>query len=246
MQIPENVTRLCGAQKFSFGCHNGLQCFTECCRELELVLTPYDVLRLRNKLSLSSVDFINRFVVIEQEESDVFPRLYLGMVDDGKASCPYVSPAGCMVYEDRPGACRAYPVGRGAAMGPDGRQQEIYVLVKENHCLGFEETEPHNVAEWFNSQGLDKYNQMNDAVMSLLQHDQVRQGGRISPEQTELFLLALYKLDEFRDYVSDPDFLTRFNVAEKDRDGALIDDETLLRFGVGFLKKILFEDESWR
>jgi Fe-S-cluster containining protein len=246
MQFPENVTRLCGAKKFSFGCHAGVDCFTECCRELELALTPYDVLRLRRKLALGSADFINRFIVMEQEQDDVFPRFYLGMVDDGRASCPFVSPVGCMVYDDRPGACRAYPVGRGATLNPDGRQQEIYVLVKENHCLGFGEPQSYSVKEWFFNQGLAEYNQMNDEVMSLLQHDQVRQGGSFSPEQIDFFLLALYKLDEFREFVSGSDFQTQFNMAENERQAALTSEESLLKFGIHWLKNVLFEDGSWR
>jgi Fe-S-cluster containining protein len=244
MQFPENVTRLCGAKEFSFGCHAGVACFTECCRELELALTPYDVLRLRKKLTLSSADFINSYIVLEHDENDIFPRLYLGMVDDGRASCPFVGPAGCMVYEDRPGACRAYPVGRGATLTPDGRQQEIYVLVKESHCLGFDEPHSYSVKEWFHNQGLAGYNQMNDEVMSLLQHEQARQGGKLSPGQAEFFLLALYKLDEFREFVSGTDFLSRFNIDEKERQVALIDDESLLKFGIDWLKKVLFDEGS--
>ena len=245
MQFPENVTRLCGAKKFSFGCHAGVDCFTECCRELELALTPYDVLRLRKKLGLSSADFINRYIVLEQEQNDIFPRLYLGMVDDGRASCPFVGPTGCMVYEDRPGACRAYPVGRGASLTADGSRQEIYVLVRENHCLGFDEPGLYSVKEWFHNQGLAEYNQMNDEVMSLLQHDQVRQGVRFSPEQIDFFLLALYKLDEFRYFVSGTDCAARFKVEEQDRQAALIDEESLLRFGIRCLKKVLFDQGSW-
>jgi len=242
MQFPENVTRLCGSRKFSFGCHAGVKCFTECCRELELSLTPYDFLRLRKNLALSSADFIKQYIVIEQEESDVFPCFYLGMVDDGRASCPFVGPAGCKVYEDRPGACRAYPVGRGAMLGADGRQQEIHVLVKENHCFGFEESQSFSVAEWFHNQGLADYNTMNDEVMSLLQHDQIRQGARFSPRQIEFFLLALYKLDEFREFVSGAEFPARFKIAEQDRQAALADEKSLLEFGIGWLIKTLFDE----
>ena len=86
MEFPDNVTRLCGMKRFSFGCHPDVACFTECCRELDLALTPYDVLCLRKELQMGSEDFIDRYVVIEQDENEIFPRLYLGMVDDGKAS----------------------------------------------------------------------------------------------------------------------------------------------------------------
>ena len=37
---------------FRFACHPGVVCFTECCRDLKLLLTPYDVIRLKNRLGL--------------------------------------------------------------------------------------------------------------------------------------------------------------------------------------------------
>src|SRR5210317_1000027 len=116
MQFPDNVTRLCGQKPFSFGCHPKVSCFTECCRELDLILTPYDVLRLCRELLIKPADFIERYVVEELDENGVFPVLYLGMVDDGRASCPFVSRDGCRVYNGRPGACRAYPIGRGTVL----------------------------------------------------------------------------------------------------------------------------------
>ena len=36
--------------KFSFACHPDVPCFTKCCSDLDLALTPYDVLRLKNRL----------------------------------------------------------------------------------------------------------------------------------------------------------------------------------------------------
>ncbi len=46
---------------FSFACHPGLSCFTECCRDLRLALTPYDILRLKNRLGLASNDFLDQY-----------------------------------------------------------------------------------------------------------------------------------------------------------------------------------------
>jgi len=183
---------------------------------------------------------------MELKESDFLLLIYLGMVDDARSRCPVVVPAGCMSNGDRPGACRAYPVGRGVTLAPGVRQQEIYVLVKENHCLGFGEPQSYSVAEWFHNQGLSEYNAMNDKVMSLLYDEQARRGTRLrlTPEQIDFFLLAFYKLDEFKEFVSGADFLTRFNVTEKEIRAALIDEESLLRFAVRWLKKALFNDES--
>jgi len=240
MQFPDNVTRLCGLKGFSFGCHPDIACFTECCRELDLALTPYDVLRLCKELQMKPADFIERYVVLEQDENDIFPVLYLGMVDDGRASCPFISEKGCKVYNSRPGACRAYPVGRGATLEVNGKKQELYVLVREEHCKGFAEDQHHTVAEWFENQGLVEYNKINDEVLTLLQHEQVSKGMRLNREQKDNFLLALYKLDEFRDLVSKPGFQDEFKQTEEERRSVLSDDLKLLRFGIHWLKETLF------
>jgi Fe-S-cluster containining protein len=243
MRFPQNVTRLCGGKPFSFGCHPDLPCFTECCRELDLALTPYDVLSLRKELQISSAEFIERYIVVEQEENDVFPRLYLGMVDDGRASCPFISASGCTVYESRPGACRAYPVGRGAALDAHGDKREIYVLVREEHCRGFSELHSHNVAEWFENQGLTPYNTINDEVLSLLQHEKAGQGVSLGQEERDTFILALYKLDEFRKMVSSPAFCDKYMLSAEARESVLADDLNLLRFGIRWLQEVLFTEK---
>lgn len=104
-----------------FACRPGVICFNECCRELDLALFPYDVLRLRRALGISSGEFMKKYVLVTQEDGQVFPICRLSMVDDGRASCVFVRREGCSVYADRPAACRAYPVGRGASFRGDGR-----------------------------------------------------------------------------------------------------------------------------
>ncbi|MFC1844962.1 YkgJ family cysteine cluster protein [Thermodesulfobacteriota bacterium] len=244
MQFPDNVTRLCGLKPFSFGCHPEVACFTECCRELDLALTPYDVLRLCNELKIKSADFIERYIVLEQDENDVFPVLYLGMVDDGSASCPFISKKGCKVYNGRPGACRAYPVGRGVTLDENGNKRELYVLVREDHCRGFAEEQPYTVAEWFENQGLIEYNDINDELLTLLQHQKVSGGMRLTGKQKDNFLLALYKLDEFRDFLSSPDFQEEFKLNEEEIRSVLSDDLSLLRFGIRWLKETLFAEKN--
>jgi Fe-S-cluster containining protein len=244
MQFPDTVTRLCGLKRFSFGCHPDVSCYTECCRELDLPLTPYDVLRLCKELQIKPAAFIDHYVVMEQDEKDVFPVLYLGMVDDGKASCPFVSKNGCRVYNGRPGACRAYPVGRGATLDGNGKKQELYVLVQEEHCKGFAEPREHTVAEWFENQGLLEYNAINDEVLTLLQHEKVHQGMQLSRGQYEMFLLALYKLDEFRELVSSREFQEGFALTEEERGAVFSDDLSLLRLGIRWLKETLFAEKT--
>ena len=242
MQFQQNVTRICGSKRFSFRCHPKLPCFTECCRELELALTPYDVLCLRQKLQLSSTAFFERYAVVEQDEAGGFPRVYLGMVDDGRASCPFLSPEGCTVYDARPGACRAYPVGRGATLDRNGDVHEMHVLVREEHCQGFAESESHNVAEWFESQGLTAYNRINDEMLSFLLHERFRKDFEISQEQLNFFMLMLYKIDEFRKAIATPGNLPGLRMDDRERDKILADEISQLRFGIRWLKGILLAE----
>ncbi|NOQ45768.1 MAG: YkgJ family cysteine cluster protein, partial [Desulfobulbaceae bacterium] len=167
-QLPENFHRIDKNEPFCFACHPGVSCFTECCRELDLALTPYDVLRLKNRLQIHSGTFLEQYVIMEWDEQQPFPTCYLTMVDDGRASCVFVQPKGCSVYEDRPGACRAYPVGRGASKNEDGSIEEIFVLAREPHCRGYEEKQSQTAPEYFSGQGLISYNRFNDQVMQLL------------------------------------------------------------------------------
>lgn len=240
MHFPDNVTKLCARKRFSFGCHPKVACFTECCRELELALTPYDVLCLCKELHMGAADFIDRYVVVEQDGQGGFPSLYLGMQDDGRASCPFISAKGCRVYNSRPGACRAYPVGRGVTRDAKGVAREIHVLVREEHCQGFAEHDSHNVAEWFENQGLIEYNIVNDEMLDLLQHEQVSQGPRLTREQKDNFLLALYKLDDFRKKLASPAFCVKYKLSEEERKKYLADDLQLLRFGIRWLQEVLF------
>lgn len=241
MQLPDNVKRLIGDEQFSFACHAGLACFTDCCRELDLALTPYDVLRLKNCLQLSAAEFLDRYVIVEKEEGR-FPGLYLTMVDDGKASCPFVTRQGCRVYDYRPGACRAYPVGRAAFQTKCSGNNEFYVLVTEPHCQGFAEPTQHSVEDWILDQKLALYNELNDEVMAILQHVKIKKGMQLSAGQVDTYIRTLYNLDDFRKTACDPQTVERFALSDAEQQTVAGNDTELLRFAIRWLRKELFGD----
>ena len=227
--LPNTVTRIETDEVFAFRCHAGIDCFTHCCRQLELALTPYDVLRLKKSTASRQSDFLDRYVIIEKEGCDTFPRLYLTMVDDGRESCVFVGSQGCTVYEDRPGACRAYPMGRATSHGKD----EFFVLLREEHCHGFGEDLCQIPAQYSQEQGLLVYNRFNDAVATILQHERIRQGMVLSRQQTDLYLLSLFNLDAFREKILTgqlPHAALDANARQ-----ALQGDEALLLFAVDWL-----------
>ncbi|MCB2181809.1 MAG: YkgJ family cysteine cluster protein [Desulfobulbaceae bacterium] len=198
LHFPPHVRKLQEDEKFTFSCHPGVTCFTECCRELELALTPYDVLRLRTALGISSQEFLDAYAIVECEKEDVFPNVYLGMVDDGRASCPFVSPKGCLVYAGRPAPCRTYPLGRGAWQDQQGDNHTFYVLLTESHCDGFSENTEQTIKLWIEDQRLGPYFEANDLLVPLLQHEKIKQGFRPNAMQQDLYISTLYNLENFK------------------------------------------------
>lgn len=198
ISLPQNVRRLDDNETFQFSCHPEVACFTDCCRQLDLALSPYDVLRLRQALNLSSGEFLDRYALVEKTAEDTFPLVFLAMVDDGRASCPFVNDKGCTVYQDRPGACRTYPVGRGACLDKDGQAAELFVLLHEPHCQGFASGPEVTIDNWLTDQALAAYNEFNDLLMTVLHHPRIKEGFKPDDRQQERFLHLLYNLDTFR------------------------------------------------
>ncbi len=197
-ELPITTKPIKPEDSFAFSCHKGVSCFTECCRMLELALSPYDVLRLRHATGKTSTELLDQYIIMEQEPIEPFPRFYLTMVDDGRASCVFVSKDGCTVYGDRPAACRTYPLGRAVQKNTDGTVCEHFVIIQENHCCGFFEPTSQTPIEYTADQELSRYNHFNDLFAGILQNDMIRKGLIPSKNQVDLFILALYDIDGFR------------------------------------------------
>ena len=92
-----------------FQCRKGIACWNACCSNIDISLTPYDILRLKRRLGIASADFLQRYTVPYEMEKDGIAGVKLRPVEGGTA-CQFMKPEGCGVYEDRPTACRYYPV----------------------------------------------------------------------------------------------------------------------------------------
>ena len=221
---------------FSFACHKELTCFTDCCGRLDLRLSPYDIVRLKGRLGISSGDFLENYTVADTDASWRVPIVKLSMGDDERKRCPFVEEEGCVVYEDRPGACRTYPLGRAASRSTGiAPTTDRYFLVREDHCVGFRESRRWTVDEWLRDQGIEEYNRMNDRWLEI-----VSAFGRLCEEgphgrRAEMFSMVCYDLDRFRAFVFGSKFLTLFDVPEKTVEALRDDDAQLLSLGFAWL-----------
>ncbi|MFP3866702.1 MAG: YkgJ family cysteine cluster protein [Desulfobacteraceae bacterium] len=223
---------------FKFRCHKGLDCFNHCCARTTIRLTPYDILRLRQRLGLTSGEFLERYTRQEIEEKSSLPVVILDMSQDPEGRCPFVSPEGCTVYEDRPVTCRYYPLGQ-ASILTDAGLEEFYVYIQEEHCQGFGEETETTVAAWRQEQGADKYDEMNREWKIMMLRDYPEDRIVINDRHRRLFYMVAYDLDQFRQFVFESPFLNIFQISPELQERIRTDDEELLRFGYQYLKHIL-------
>jgi Fe-S-cluster containining protein len=243
-RLLSDLPRIERDEPFTFACHPGISCFNACCADLDLLLSPYDILRLRRALGLSSRELIERHTRVERAPDNGFPLVYLRMRDDARRSCPFVSEAGCTVYEDRPGPCRYYPIGRGAGLDENGVLLEELVLVREAHCRGFEESATWTVSSWTADQGLAPYETANDRFMRLLCAWDER--GQLSTDQFSLVFLALFRLDDFGAFLADKEWFASLGLEDGERRAILEDDEARLAFAHDWIEAVLLKKPVFR
>ncbi len=232
--------------RLRFSCHKDIPCFNRCCADLRLVLTPYDILRLKRRLGLPSDAFLDRYTVLDLGGRSPFPMLRLKMGEDGERPCPFVTRQGCSVYEDRPGACRLYPLGRGASWGTPGTGGlEFYFIVDESHCMGFGEDREWSLEEWIVDQGVGVYNQMDREWMEIVTSRSPRLRD-LTEDKLKMFFMTSYNLDRFRDFVFQSRFLGAFEVPEEEVHRIREDDVQLMRLGMKWLKFALLGDHTLR
>ncbi len=248
-QFPDNLVPL-GKTAFSFACHPGVDCFNSCCRKLDMYLYPYDIVRLKNRIGAGSGDFLRRYTRIGRSSHPYFPAVMMKMEVNSEMTCPFLTAHGCSVYEDRPTACRTYPLERAVdrtSMG--GRPEEFYFITGHQYCHGHQENRQWTVKEWLRDQHLFDYNFMNDLwseVDTVFSKNPWQGEGAAGPKQQMAFMVcynldgfSCYNLDGFRKFVNDHSLLSQFKLDKGRAREIDSEDEALLKFGFDWLKYVL-------
>lgn len=238
--------RLSPGSRFKFRCHKGVSCFTACCSNINIVLPPYDLMRLRKRLGMSADEFIKEYCDINILGKTMLPVVTLKMKEDAKRSCPFVTADGCTVYEDRPNTCRYYPVGMGTMRKQDveGGKDEFYFMVKEEHCKGFEEDTDWTIDSWRRDQQADLYDSMNRGWMEILIKKKSFGEKEFPEAKNRMFFMVSTNTDYFRQFVFESSFLDTYDIPAEQIEKIKTDDEELLRLSYEWLKSALFAEEN--
>ncbi len=244
--ILKEYPRLNENDTFKFRCHPGVSCFNECCADVNIFLTPYDILRLRKRLGITSQEFLDKYTLIPFDKNLPYPAVLLKMQDNEKKSCHFVGEKGCSVYEDRPWACRMYPLGMAQPKeaGATPAMNDFFFLLKEDVCKGFQEDRELTVSDWINDQGIAEYNEIGELWKELTLHKYFDDGATIPAEKVEMFFLACYNLDRFRDFIFGSTFLEKIQVEPETVEKIKTDDVELLKFGFSWVRFALFGEPT--
>ncbi|RJP30748.1 MAG: YkgJ family cysteine cluster protein [Candidatus Omnitrophota bacterium] len=240
--ILKEYPRLTLDDKLKFSCHCGLKCFNSCCADVNIFLTPYDVMRMRKHLGISSQEFIDEYTLLPIDRNQKYPVVVLKMSETETKRCPFVDETkGCTIYEDRPWACRMYPVGLASPKESEANaEEEFYFIMEEMPCEGFGEEQTWTIRQWIENQGIEPYNEMGTHYKDLVMHEKMENIPEFDPKKIEMFFMACYNLDTFRRFVFESRFLQKFEVDEDTQKRIRERDEELLKFGFEWLKFSLF------
>jgi Fe-S-cluster containining protein len=239
-----DITPLVLDDILEFSCSKEVLCFNNCCKDLNQFLTPYDILRIRNRLEIPSAEFLEKYTSQHIGPESGLPIIRFKLEKSSGSACPFVTPAGCKVYEDRPSACRTYPLIRMATRSREtGKITEQYMLMHESHCMGFHENQSQTVREWTIAQDTEIYNEMNDLMMEIISLKNQRMPGQMDLKSKQMFHMACYDLDQFRTHIFEKGLLDDLKLPAETLDMIKQDDVALLKLGIEWIKCSIFGSE---
>ena len=232
--------------EFQFDCHKNIACFNACCKNIDISLTPYDIVRLKNRLGMNSKEFVAKYTVPYAMDHHDMPGLKM-VTKTGSTECIHLSEEGCGVYDDRPAACRYYALG---SMGVRKKEascvSDIYFVVKEKHCLGHHEPKKQTVAQFRHAQGVDQYDDMNREWRDIIlkKRSTGPTVGAPSQRSLQLFDMCSYDMDSFSEFIKSNGFQSMFSISKEETQELIDNEEKLLQFAMRFLKQVLFGENT--
>ena len=247
MDSTENRVLL-GSNTFPFACHDGVPCFTRCCHNADMYLYPYDIVRMKQNLNMTSEEFLVAHTTTAIRDMPTFPNVMLKMSDRQGNPCTFLAEKGCTVYSDRPYSCRAYPLEPAIYGDADGSMRMQYYVMHHGYCKGHGEDRAWTAKAWMADQEMAAYNEPNNCwarIASRLQADSFRSRGiDMNSQPMKMAFMASYNMDTFRRFVFESSFLSRYNVPGQQLDALKHDDRELLMLGLSWIERILFGEGS--
>jgi Fe-S-cluster containining protein len=190
-----------------------------CCKDRfgsPIIINPYDVMRLRKRLGITSIQLLQQFADLTWGAESEIPLALLRYDDlgKGKNKCPFLRSYGCRVYEDRPLRCRLYPLGRAT----DLEGTSYFFIMKTGPQCGLGKGKSHTIQSWLEESGAEDHLLWSDEYNKLITGIDHRKYRMLDTGTKFMFGLLLYDCDTLKErlaeqgleYVTedDDDFMT--------------------------------------
>ena len=228
--------RLGPEDAFKFSCHPGISCFNQCCGDVNIFLSPYDVLRMKRRLGMKSEEFLEKRVLLPVHKGMKTPVVMLRMKEDEAKSCPFLTEGGCGIYADRPWACRIYPLQPESNPQTEKAGKTYYSIMDVPFCQGLAAERTLSLAHYIEQQCIPVYMAMEALLKRITASERLKNATITNKTIQEMFFMASYDLDRFRRFVLESTFLKRFDVAPQTVAAIKTDDVALYRLAVNWLE----------
>ena len=232
---------------FSFRCYPGIECFNRCCRNLNVFLYSYDVLRLKNALGISSDEFLDHYVDVVLRSGNFFPDVLLRMSASKEKTCPFLVDTGCSIYADRPDTCRTFPIEHGILYDAARKKDAaLHFFRPPDFCRGQHEDQQWTLSTWSRDQDAVLYHRMTIRWAELKRLFQTDPWGAEGPQgaRAKMAFMATYKIDRMSEFLFNSSFLKRYKVKSVFLKKIKTNDEELLKFGLDWVKYYLWGIKS--
>jgi hypothetical protein len=173
----------------------------------------------------------------------------LRMTSEEGKPCPFVGEKGCSVYEDRPWACRMYPLGMAIPPARAGEEPEpMFFVFEDDHCKGREQADRKEwTAEtWRADQDIETHEALEEGFRDLVSHPWFIGGRTLDPKRMHMLYMGCYDLDTFRAFVFESSFIDRFEIDAGELEEFKTNDEALLKFAFRWLRFALFAEPTMK
>jgi Fe-S-cluster containining protein len=231
--------------KLRFRCHQGISCFNACCKQADVTLTPYDIIRLKDRLGKTATEFLKEHTVPFRMDKEGLPGVKLRTTDEG--ACLLMDEGGCSVYSDRPTACRYYPLGHMSMLATGAKQNEShYFLIQEEHCMGHKEDKEQTIGDYLKEQETAQYDEMNKEWLTLMlkRRSMGPTVGRPPEATLQMFFMCSYDMDRFRRFVLSENFRNTYQLDDSTYEVLAKEDISLMQFGVRLMMQAFFGERT--
>jgi Fe-S-cluster containining protein len=201
------------------------------------------VIRLKASLGISSDEFLEKYVDVVLRSGNFFPDVLLRMAENREMVCPFLSESGCIVYTDRPDACRSFPVEQGLIFDEKKKSMHlIHFYRPPDFCMGQHETKTWTPKTWEKDQQAEYYHHMTAqwAKLKGLFHTNPWKDEGPEGKRAKMAFMAIYNVDRFRSFIFDSSFLSRYKLKASMIKKIERSDTELLKLGFEWVKFFLW------